>query len=209
MTAGDIDKLLHDFSAAARRALAAGFEVIELHAAHGYLAHEFLSPLTNRRTDHFGGSLENRMRLPLQLARSLRDAWPAHLPVFVRISATDYAENGWDLAQSVIFCQQLKTLGIDLIDCSSGGNIAGVSIPLGPGYQVPFAPTIRQEAHIPTAAVGLITGAQQAESILADGKADAVLLAREMLRDPYWPLHAAGQLNAEIKWPVQYERAKP
>jgi 2,4-dienoyl-CoA reductase-like NADH-dependent reductase (Old Yellow Enzyme family) len=209
MSPRDIDKVIHDFTAAARRALAAGFEVIELHAAHGYLAHEFLSPLSNRRTDLFGGGLENRMRLPLQLARTLRDAWPAHLPVFVRISATDYAENGWDLAQSVIFCQQLKSLGIDLIDTSSGGNIAGATIPVGPGYQVPFAQTIRREAHIPTAAVGLITTPQQAESILAEEKADAVLLAREMLRDPYWPLHAAQELGADVKWPVQYERAKP
>ena len=208
MGADDLEKAVHDFVAATKRASAAGFEVIELHAAHGYLLHQFLSPLSNRRADQYGGSLDNRMRLPLRVARAVRDAWPNHLPLFVRISATEYTEDGWDLEQSVIFCRELRAIGVDLIDCSSGGNVPGAAIPVGPGYQVRFAETIRWEASVATGAVGMITTARQAEAIVAEGKADAVLLAREMLRDPYWPLHAAQELGADVAWPVQYERAK-
>jgi 2,4-dienoyl-CoA reductase-like NADH-dependent reductase (Old Yellow Enzyme family) len=208
MTPADIEKFLNDLAAGTRRALAAGFEVVELHAAHGYLLHEFLSPLSNRRTDEFGGSLENRMRLAVTAARSMREIWPAKWPVFVRVSATDWAEGGWDLQQSVELCRRLKEVGVDLIDCSSGGLVPGAKIPVGPGYQVPFAEAIRKEVGIATGAVGLITNPEEAERIVANGKADVVLLARAMLRDPYWPLHAAKVLGAEVVWPVQYERAR-
>ena len=182
--------------------------MVELHAAHGYLLHEFLSPLSNQRTDEFGGSLENRIRLAVTAAKSMREIWPAKWPVFVRISAMDWAEGGWDLKQSVELCRRLKEIGVDLIDCSSGGLVPGAKIPTEPGYQVPFAETIRKEVGIATGAVGLITKAEDAERIVAEGKADVVLLARAMLRDPYWPLHAAKVLGAEIGWPVQYERAR-
>ena len=208
MTRKDIEKFLNDLTAATKRSLAAGFEVVELHAAHGYLLHEFLSPLSNKRTDEFGGSLENRMRLTLTAAKSTREIWPAKWPVFVRISATDWTEGGWDLKQSVELCRKLKEVGVDLIDCSSGGLVPGAKIPVEPGYQVPFAEEIRKEVGIATGAVGLITRPEEAEAIVAAGKADAVLLARAMLRDPYWPLHAARTLGAEVKWPVQYERAR-
>jgi 2,4-dienoyl-CoA reductase-like NADH-dependent reductase (Old Yellow Enzyme family) len=208
MTAQDIDAVTSQFVSAAQRSLAAGFRVIELHMAHGYLLHEFLSPLSNHRTDHYGGSLENRMRLPLRVAKVVREAWPAELPLFVRISSTDWTEGGWDLPQSIQFCKKLRELGVDLIDCSTGGNVATAKIPLSPGYQVPFAEAIRKEVGIATGAVGLITDAKQADDLVASGKADVVLLARALLRDPYWPLHAAQALGAEIRWPVQYERAK-
>lgn len=208
MTIDDIEQVSKQFDAAARHSLEAGFEVAELHAAHGYLLHEFLSPLSNHRTDEYGGSFENRTRLALRIAKSLREIWPAKWPVFVRISATDWADGGWDLDQSIRLSKAFKEIGIDLIDCSSGGLVPYAKIPLGPGYQVPFAQAIREQAHIATGAVGLITEAEQAEQIIAQGKADAVLLARAMLRDPYWPISAARTLGADIEWPVQYGRAK-
>ena len=208
MSAGDIDAVADQFVSAARRSLAAGFQVAEVHMAHGYLLHEFLSPLSNRRSDRYGGSLENRMRLPLEVVRAVRNAWPQELPLFVRISSTDWVEGGWDLEQSIELCKQLKTIGVDLIDCSSGALVPDAKIPAGPGFQTPFAAAIRQAADIATGAVGLITSPQQAEQIVATSQADVVLLAREMLRDPYWPLHAAKALKAEAAWPVQYERAR-
>jgi 2,4-dienoyl-CoA reductase-like NADH-dependent reductase (Old Yellow Enzyme family) len=207
MTARDIEAVFEQFVAATCRANAAGFEVVEIHAAHGYLLHEFLSPLSNHRTDEYGGSLENRMRLLLRIARAMREEWPQRFPFFVRISATDWAEGGWDLPQSIQLARKLKEIGIDLIDCSSGALVPA-KIPVGPGYQVPFAEAIRKEAGIATGAVGMITDAKQAEAIVASGQADAVLLARELLRDPYWPLHAAKELHADIPWPDQYARAK-
>ncbi len=205
----DMEEIVGFFVAATRRALAAGFQVLEIHMAHGYLLHEFLSPLSNRRTDRYGGSLENRMRLPLEVAGAVRNAWPAELPLFVRISATDWVEGGWDLRQSVELSHRLKGLGVDLIDCSAGFVVPDEAIPFGPGYQVPFAATIRRDAAIATGAVGFITSPVQAEQIVATGEADAVSLAREFLRDPYWPLHAARALGVEITWPQQYERARP
>ena len=208
MSAGDIDAVVDQFVSAARRSLAAGFQVAEVHMAHGYLLHEFLSPLSNRRTDRYGGSLGNRMRLPLEVAQAVRNVWPRELPLFVRISSTDWVEGGWDLEQSIELCKQLKKVGIDLIDCSSGALVPYAKIPAGPGFQTPFAAAIRQAAGIATGTVGLITSPQQAEQIVATGQADVVLLAREMLRDPYWPLHAAKALKTEVAWPVQYERAQ-
>ena len=205
----DLDQLCAQFEAAAQRALRAGFQAIEVHMAHGYLLHQFLSPLSNRRTDAFGGSLENRMRFPLQVARRVRDFWPQDLPVLVRISATDWVAGGWDLSQSLELCRHLKSLGIDMIDCSSGGLVADAIIPAGPGFQTPMAAKIREEVGIATGAVGLITAPVQAEQIIATGLADVVFLARELLRDPYWPIHAAQTLKADHAWPVQYERAKP
>ncbi len=207
MSAGDIDAVVDQFVSATRRSLAAGFQVAEVHMAHGYLLHEFLSPLSNRRTDRYGGSLGNRMRLPLEVAQAVRNVWPRELPLFVRISSTDWVEGGWDLEQSIELCKQLKKVGIDLIDCSSGALVPYAKIPAGPGFQTPFAAAIRQAAGIATGTVGLITSPQQAEQIVATGQADVVLLAREMLRDPYWPLHAAKALKTEVAWPVQYERA--
>jgi 2,4-dienoyl-CoA reductase-like NADH-dependent reductase (Old Yellow Enzyme family) len=207
MEAGDFESVTEEFRSATRRSLAAGFEVIEIHMAHGYLLHEFLSPLSNQRLDDYGGSLKNRMRFPLQIARAVRREVPQSLPVFVRISATDWAEGGWDLPQSIELSRLLKEVGIDLIDCSSGGLVPGVKIPVGYGYQVPFASEIRKQAGIATGAVGLITGAQQAEEIISRGDADAVFLARAMLRDPYWANHAAKELGVPAAWPVQYLRA--
>lgn len=197
------------FRAAARRALDAGFQVVELHAAHGYLLHEFLSPIANQRTDHYGGSFENRVRLTLEVTDAVRAVWPAELPLLVRISATDWADGGWNIDESVQLATQLRARGVDLIDCSSGGLAAHQQITVGPGYQVPFARRIRAEAGVPTAAVGLITEAAQAEQIVADGSADMVFLARELLRNPRWPLLAAHALGASIPWPSQYERARP
>jgi 2,4-dienoyl-CoA reductase-like NADH-dependent reductase (Old Yellow Enzyme family) len=208
MTPGDVEKVISDFAAAARRARNAGFDAVELHMAHGYLLHEFLSPITNERSDDYGGSLENRMRLPLKVAEAVRAEWPATLPVFVRISASDWTEGGWDVASSVTLAMKLKQAGVDLIDCSSGGIAPGIRIPVSPGYQVPFAEAVRREAGIPTIAVGLITEARQAEEIVESGKADAVMLARQLLRDPYWPLHAAKELGVDVPWPKQYDRAK-
>ena len=209
MSKGDLAATTQAFAAAAVRAHAAGFQVIEIHAAHGYLLHEFLSPLSNRRTDDYGGSFENRTRLVREVATAIREVWPAHLPLFTRVSATEWTEGGWDLEQSVELARQLKALGVDLIDCSSGGNVATAKIPIGAGYQTPFAERIRREAGIATAAVGLITGAAQADQIIRSGQADIVLLARELLRDPYWPLHAAQELGVKAPWPAQYLRAAP
>ena len=197
------------FRDAARRALDAGFQTVEVHAAHGYLLHEFLSPLSNQRGDAYGGSLENRMRFPLEVVGAVRDVWPERLPLMVRISATDWAEGGWDLPQSVEFARRLREQGVDLVDCSSGGLVPHAKIELGPGYQVPFAEAVRRDAGIATAAVGLITEPQQAEEIVSGGRADVVLLAREMLRQPHWPLLAAHALGADASWPAQYDRAKP
>jgi 2,4-dienoyl-CoA reductase-like NADH-dependent reductase (Old Yellow Enzyme family) len=209
MSAADIGDVVAQFARATRYALDAGFEVLEIHMAHGYLLHEFLSPLANRRTDRFGGSLEGRTRFPLEVAKTVRRAWPEHLPLFVRISSTDWVEGGWDLPQSIELSRRLKEIGVDLIDCSSAGMVPHARIPAGPGFQVPFAAAIRREADMPTAAVGFITNPVQAEQIIALGEADAVLLAREMLRNPYWPLHAAKALNVDVPWPTQYLRAKP
>jgi 2,4-dienoyl-CoA reductase-like NADH-dependent reductase (Old Yellow Enzyme family) len=204
-----IQKVISDFALAAERSLKAGFKVVELHAAHGYLVHQFLSPLSNKRTDEYGGSLENRSRLLMEIIAAVQKVWPDELPLFVRISATDWAEGGWDVEQAVELCSVLKTEGIDLIDVSSGGLASHQKISIGPGYQVPFASKIKKEAKIATGAVGLITHATQAEEILENGEADLVVMAREFLRDPYFPLHAAGELDDQIAWPVQYERAKP
>jgi len=204
----ELDQVAGQFATAARRASAAGFRVVEIHMAHGYLLHSFLSPLSNRRTDEFGGSLENRMRFPLAVARATREAWPAELPILVRISATDWTEEGWDWPSSVELARRLREAGVDMVDCSSGGLVPGAKVPVGPGYQVPFAAAIRHQAAVPTAAVGMITQAAQAEQIVATGQADAVVLARELLRDPYWPLHAARALGVDVSWPVQYLRAK-
>lgn len=209
MTKSDMDRMVDQFSEGAGRALKAGFEVAEIHMAHGYLLHEFLSPLSNQRKDQYGGSLENRLRLPLKVAQAVREVWPNHLPVFVRISATDWVEGGWDLGQSLELAKELKKLGIDLVDCSSGGTAMDAKIPVGPGYHVPFAAAIKKEASIPTGAVGLITEPGQAEGILQKDEADVILLGRELLRNPYWPLQAARSLQSEISWPFQYERAKP
>jgi len=197
------------FAAAAGRALSSGFDVIEIHAAHGYLLHEFLSPLSNTRGDEYGGSFDNRIRLTLDVATAVRRVWPERLPLFTRISATDWVDGGWDLEQSIELARRLKGLGVDVIDCSSGGNVAHASIPLGPGYQTPFSERIRREADIATAAVGLITSPTQAQHILQTGQADCVVLARELLRDPYWPLRAARELGVVVPWPAQYVRAAP
>jgi 2,4-dienoyl-CoA reductase-like NADH-dependent reductase (Old Yellow Enzyme family) len=209
MSAHDIAGAIAAFAAAARRALAAGFRVIEIHAAHGYLIHEFLSPLSNQRHDDYGGSFENRTRLVREIAAAVRGEWPEQLPLFARISATDWVDGGWDIEQSVELARRLKPLGVDLIDCSSGGNVATAKIPIGPGYQVPFAERIRRDAQILTGAVGLITTPEQAEQIVSSGQADAVLLARELLRDPYFALRAARELGQDITWPAQYLRAAP
>ena len=206
MSVAEIEATIEDFRRGARHALAAGFDVVEVHGAHGYLLHSFCSSLSNRRADAWGGSLENRIRLPVAVARAVRETWPADKPVFYRISASDWAEGGWDLAQAIELCRKLKDAGVDLVDCSSGGNISTQKIALGPGYQVPFAEAIRREAGIPTAAVGLISDAVQAEEIVSLGRADAVFLARAMLRDPYWPRHAAKELKVEMAWPDQYKR---
>jgi 2,4-dienoyl-CoA reductase-like NADH-dependent reductase (Old Yellow Enzyme family) len=208
MTRGDIEAVLGQFVDAAERSLAAGFQVVEVHSAHGYLLHEFLSPLSNHRSDEYGGSLENRMRFPLRVAKAVREVWPKHLPLFVRISATDWVEGGWDLAQSVEYSRRLKDLGVDLIDCSAGYLMPRVHIPEGPGYLTPFAYAIRRDAGIATGSVGFITEPFQAEQIIATNHSDVVFLARQMLRDPYWPLHAAKALNVELRWPDQYARAK-
>ena len=197
------------FAAAARRAIAAGFDIVELHAAHGYLLQEFLSPLSNQRTDAYGGSFENRIRLLIETVYVLRAELPEGTPLFVRISATEWTDGGWTPDESVALARFLRQQGVDLVDCSSGGNVAGATIPTGPGYQAPFAERIRREAGIATGAVGQITAPAQADQIVRSGQADLVLLAREMLRDPYWPLHAASALGAVVSWPSQYLRAGP
>jgi len=202
-----IQKVITAFASAAGRALASGFKVIEIHGAHGYLLHEFLSPLSNNRTDEYGGSFENRIRLLTQVTDAVRKEWPAGNPLFVRISATDWTEGGWTQEESVRLAYILKNMGVDLIDCSSGGNIHDAKIPVAPGYQVPFSEAIRKTG-ILTGAVGFITTAVQAESILQEEKADLVLLAKELLRNPYFALNAAGDLGEDVEWPVQYLRAK-
>ncbi len=203
-----MERVRSEFAAATKRSAEAGFEVVEIHAAHGYLLHQFLSPLANQREDEYGGSLENRMRFPLQVIASVREAWPERLPLWLRISATDWAEEGgWDLEQAIEFSRRAKELGVDVIDVSSGGTIARPNIPIGPGYQVPLSEAIRRAAGVATASVGMITEPQQAEAILAAGKADLVVLARELLRDPYWPRRAAKELAFDIPAPKQYGRA--
>jgi 2,4-dienoyl-CoA reductase-like NADH-dependent reductase (Old Yellow Enzyme family) len=209
LDAAGIKKVIADFRSATERALAAGFKVIEIHAAHGYLLHEFLSPLSNQRTDTYGGSFENRIRLLLEVVVNVREILPDDFPLFVRISATDWTEGGWTADDSVQLASQLKTSGVDLIDASTGGNVPAAKIPVGPGYQVEFAERIKRETGLATGAVGLITTPTGAEQVVAAGQADLVLLAREELRDAYFPLHAAHELGAEVAWPPQYERAKP
>ena len=205
----ELGEIVEAFSDAAGRALEAGFKVAELHAAHGYLLHSFLSPLVNKRADRYGGSFENRVRLMLEVTDAVRAVWPEDLPLFVRISASDWTEGGWTVDDSVALARLLKACGVDLIDCSSGGAVPGVEIPVGPGYQLPFATQVRREAGVPTGAVGLITEAAQADRIIREGEADVVLLARELLRDPYWPLHAARELGLSVEplWEPQYQRA--
>lgn len=209
MSVDEIKRVQQDFVSGVKRSLAAGFEWLELHSAHGYLSHEFLSPLTNQRTDNYGGSFENRIRFLIETTRAVRAVWPERLPLTVRLSCTDWVEGGWDIEQTVELAKRLKAEGVDLIDCSSGGAVPHAKIPLGPGYQVPFAERVRREAGIATAAVGLITQPEPADEIVRSGKADVVLIARESLRDPYWPAHAAralGQKNA-VPPPKQYARA--
>ncbi len=204
-----IQAITKAFAAAAERSLEAGFDLIELHAAHGYLLHEFLSPLSNHRTDEYGGSFQNRIRFLVETVDAIRAVLPEDIPFLVRISATDWAEGGWDIEQSVALAKLLKQHKVDLIDVSSGGMTPHAVMPIGPGYQTPFAERIRREANIPTGAVGMITNAQQAEHILRTGQADLVLLARELLRTPYWPLDAAKELGDTASWPAQYLRAAP
>jgi 2,4-dienoyl-CoA reductase-like NADH-dependent reductase (Old Yellow Enzyme family) len=203
-----IEKIKADFKAAAARAVKAGFDVIELHGAHGYLINEFLSPASNKRTDNYGGSFENRIRFLLEVIESVQETWPKENPLFVRLSTTEWTEGAWTADDSVALAKILKDKGVDLVDCSTGGNIAGVRIALKPGYQVEFAEKLRKESGILTGAVGLITKSHQADEIIREGEADLIFLAREMLRDPYFPLRAAHELGHEVKWPVQYERAK-
>jgi len=201
-----LEEVRHAFQQGARRALAAGFEVLEIHMAHGYLLHSFLSPLSNHRTDAYGGSRENRMRFPLQVVEAVREVWPAELPLLVRVSASDWTEGGWEIADTVVFARELQQRDVDLLDCSSGGAVPGVKIPLGPGYQVPFAAQIRLSTGLSTGAVGLITEPLQAEAILQEKQADLILLGRPLLADPYWPYRAGRALGTKV-WPVQYERA--
>jgi 2,4-dienoyl-CoA reductase-like NADH-dependent reductase (Old Yellow Enzyme family) len=209
ITLQEIAEVVRAFGDAARRALRAGFRVVEIHSAHGYLLHSFVSPLSNRRTDQYGGSFENRTRIVREVVESIRRNWPEKYPLFIRISATDWSEGGWDVEQSIELARTLGKMGVDLVDCSSGGNVHNAKVPLGPGYQAPFAARIRQDAGILTGAVGLITSAAQAEQILRSGQADMILLARQTLRDPYWPMHAASELGFAESWPVQYLRAAP
>jgi 2,4-dienoyl-CoA reductase-like NADH-dependent reductase (Old Yellow Enzyme family) len=208
LTEAGIAEVVAFFAAAARRALSACFEVLELHFAHGYLVHQFLSPLSNQRRDGYGGSFKNRTRIAREIAQAVRAVWPEHLPLFARLSSTDWTPGGWDIEQSVELARGLKSDGVDLIDCSSGGNVHGATFSTGPGYLTPYAERIRREAGIPTGTVGFITSAQQADHIIRNGQADLVILARQLLRDPYGPLHAAAELHAEIDWPRQYLRAK-
>jgi 2,4-dienoyl-CoA reductase-like NADH-dependent reductase (Old Yellow Enzyme family) len=203
-----IKKVIDDFKAATQRALSAGFKLLEIHAAHGYLIHQFLSPLCNQRTDEYGGSFENRIRLLKEITEAIQSVWPQELPLFVRISSTDWMEGGWNEHDSVRLAEILKNMGVDLIDCSTGGIVPGAKIPVGPGYQVRFAAQIKKETGVLTGAVGMITSAGQAEEILSKDEADFIVMAREMLRDPYFALHAAQQLGVEVEWPEQYLRAK-
>ncbi len=206
LDAAGIAAVVRAFAEAATRAHAAGFQVVEVHAAHGYLLHQFLSPLSNTRTDAYGGSFEHRTRLVREVVAAVRAVWPEDLPLLVRLSCTDWVEGGWDLPQTVALAQQLKGLGADLVDCSSAGLVPGARIPVAPGYQVPFAEAVRREAGIATGAVGLLTEPAQTEAILAGGQADLVLLGRELLRDPRWPLRAAQALGATVPWPGPYAR---
>jgi len=208
LTIPEIASIVTAFATAAGRALTAGAELIEIHSAHGYLLNSFLSPISNQRTDAYGGSFDNRIRMLYEVVSAVRKVWPEKYPLFVRISATDWTEGGWTIEDSVALAKVLKPLGVDLIDCSSGGNVSTARIPLGPGYQVPFAERIRREAGIMTGAVGMITQPAQADEIIRGEQADIVILARQFLRDPYWPLIAARALGHDIAWPVQYERAK-
>jgi 2,4-dienoyl-CoA reductase-like NADH-dependent reductase (Old Yellow Enzyme family) len=209
LSVAEIGGVVAAFRDGARRAREAGFQVVEIHAAHGYLIHEFLSPLCNFRTDEYGGSFENRTRLAREVTEAVRREWPERFPLFLRISASDWIDGGWDVEQSVALARSLTPLGLDLIDCSSGGIVPPPTrIPVGPGYQTAFAERIRREAGVPTGAVGMIQSPQQADHILRTGQADMVLLARQLLRDPYWPLHAAQELRAEVAWPPQYDRAR-
>jgi 2,4-dienoyl-CoA reductase-like NADH-dependent reductase (Old Yellow Enzyme family) len=209
LDAAEIAEIVNAFKHAAVRAREAGFDVVEIHAAHGYMIHEFLSPLTNRRTDAYGGSFENRVRLCLEVVDAVRSVWPESQPLFVRISASDWVAGGWDIDQSVELARRLREHGVDLIDCSSGGAVASARVPVAPGYQVPFAERIRREAGVATGAVGMITTPAQADEIIREGRADCVLLARELLRDPYWPQRAARELGHVVPWPPQYLRAAP
>lgn len=209
MIGADIDRVVTEFTRAAERSLAAGFKVLELHMAHGYLMHQFLSPISNLRTDLWGGTFENRVSFPLRIAAAVRKVWPENLPLFVRLSCTDWVEEGWDLSHSIELSSRLKDLGVDFIDCSSGGTVPDAQIPAGSGFQTVFSAAIRNTVGLATGAVGLITAPAQAEQVLVTGQADAVLLGREFLRSPYWPMIAADELGANLAWPDQYKRAKP
>jgi 2,4-dienoyl-CoA reductase-like NADH-dependent reductase (Old Yellow Enzyme family) len=209
MSTAQVADVVAAFAAAARRALEAGFEVIEIHSAHGYLLHSFLSPLSNQRDDRYGGSFDNRVRMLLEVVDAVRAEWPDQRPLVVRVSATDWVEGGWDIDQTVALAALLRERGVDLLDCSSGGISPFAEIPVGPGYQVPFAARVRRETGLPTGAVGMITETRQAEQILADGAADVVILARALLRNPHWPLLAADELGDDVRWPPQYLRARP
>ena len=209
LAAQGIEEVIHAFRDAACRALNAGFRILEIHAAHGYLLHEFLSPLGNKRKDRYGGSFDNRVRLVCEVVSAVRSVWPEDAPLFIRISATDWVEGGWDLEQSVELARRVQALGVDLVDCSSGGNLPHADIPLGPGYQTPFAERIRREAGVLTGTVGMITDPAQADHVIRTGQADATFLARELLRDPYWPLRAARELGQPAAWPAPYLRAAP
>ena len=208
MTKQDIRKVVGDFTKAAERSVSAGFKVIELHMAHGYLVHQFYSPLSNKRTDEYGGSFENRIRLAVEIARAVRNILPEDFPLIVRISSTDWTEGGWTIDDSVKLSEMLKKEGVDLIDCSSGGNVPAAKLPLGPGYQIPFAERIKNETGILVGGVGLITSPEQADMIIRNGQADIVFLGREFLREPYWPLKAARTLKIDAPFPKHYERAK-
>jgi 2,4-dienoyl-CoA reductase-like NADH-dependent reductase (Old Yellow Enzyme family) len=209
MTRDDIAQVVDAFTRAAYRARRVGFDVVEIHAAHGYLIHQFLSPLSNTRTDEYGGSFDNRIRFCLEVVRGVRSVWPGDLPLFVRVSATDWVRGGWDIDECIELARRLAAAGVDLVDSSTGGNVASATIPVAAGYQVVFAERIRREAQVATGAVGLITEPAQADGIISRGEADVVLLARELLRDPYWPLRAARELGREVAWPAQYLRAAP
>lgn len=208
MTLSDIDQVVKDWRAAAQRAAAIGCDMVEIHAAHGYLLHSFLSPLSNRRADEYGGSLENRARLHRRVAEAVRSVFPEEKPVFIRFSCSDWADGGLTIDEVIEVARWCKNWGIDLVDCSSGGNVPQQKVPVGAGYQVPFAERLRHEAGVPTGAVGLITAPEQADEIVRNGRADMVFLARELLRNPYWVMEAARALKQEHKWPVQYERAR-
>jgi 2,4-dienoyl-CoA reductase-like NADH-dependent reductase (Old Yellow Enzyme family) len=209
LDAAGIRNVIEQFAAAARRALEAGFKAVEIHAAHGYLLHQFLSPLSNQRIDTYGGSFENRTRLVREVVTAVRAVWPEHLPLLIRLSATDWIEGGWNIEETIELCRLLKGLGVDLVDVSSAGLLPTAQIPVGPGFQTEFAARVRHEANIPTAAVGLITSPAQADHIVRSGQADMVLLGREILRNPYWPLEAAQALGQLASWPQQYLRAAP